>query len=105
MQKVTGFARIAFLSHAEGGRQSPPEPAPGKWLYRPIVVFEGHDLEEGTYSMGMCFDGPADASGVMWADIQYAVDEAPHDCVVLGAKFKAYEGGRLVAHGEVTGLR
>lgn len=103
--RMIGRALVKFLTQSQGGRKSPPVHMPGQWFYRPQAVFEGQQDEPGhpygQFGIGMRFGGPADENLVMHAEIQWAVDGAPHHLIVPGAKFKVYEGSKLVANGEV----
>lgn len=93
-------ARIRWLKPDEGGRPSPP-PGPD---YSTVARFEtlADRWPNEAWSIVLHISAPADAEGVMVADIRMlAGADAPTDLMSAGSRFDLFEGRRHVARGEV----
>jgi hypothetical protein len=94
------LAEVLFLSEAEGGRRSPPQPpwGEGRW-YMPHAVVEG--MAE---YLGVRFvDGPQVAAGEPGRFVLALMYHPRVDYSDLrpGVSFALSEGGRVVARGQV----
>lgn len=91
--------RLRWIAAADGGRSSPP-PGP---TYSTVARFEvlADRWPQEAWSIVLQIGGQADASGEMIADIRMLAHDAPRALLASGSRLDLYEGGRLVARGEV----
>jgi hypothetical protein len=92
--------RIRWLKPEEGGRPSPP-PGPE---YSTVARFEvlADRWPHEAWSIVLNISAPADADGLMVADIRMlAGEEAPKWLLSPGNRFELFEGKKHVASGEV----
>lgn len=101
----TAIASVQWLSHEDGGRQQPPtgEEPPVYWA---VVKFIDHDSSDGPPTNGWSLNvKKIELMGDVYnwrAEIEFRVEEAPHDLLALGSHFELYEGKKKVAIGEIT---
>ena len=96
---TTRLARITWRTPEEGGRRVPPS---GPRYIAP-ARFEGQAAGPEGAKWSLVVDPISHPPGsAEWvAEVRYLVDEAPHELLLLGARFELYEGKKCVAHGVI----
>lgn len=96
---TTRLARITWLTPEEGGRHQPPR---GPRYVAP-ARFEGQaaGVEGANWSLVVDLGSPPSGSADWIAEVRYLVDEAPHELLLVGARFELYEGKKCVARGVI----
>lgn len=94
---MTRLARITWLKPEEGGRRLLPSGP----RYSAPARFEGQAAGSEGANWSLVVDLMSHPSGSTdWiAEVRYLADEAPHELLLLDARFELYEGKRCVAHG------
>ncbi len=87
-------AIVKWLAIKDGGRI----PIPSGTRYSPLIEIEGMSKTEAWSSDFICTET---VDGEMVVEIGFLVEKAPEYLLTLGAKFKLYEGIKLVATGVV----
>lgn len=86
-------AIVQWILPEVGGRGMIPE---GRYIAP--AQFEGHD---GLWSLELHVNGPIEAGMSLWsADVWFLADTAPQDWLKPEARFRLFEGNRVVAVGQ-----
>lgn len=92
-------AKICWLPPEKGGRSIPPSGL----KYSTVACFE--DIKDKwpneAWSIVAEFNEPSDHALCTTVDFRFLVESAPEHLLYSGSKFELFEGGRLVATGEV----
>ncbi|MHB1422454.1 MAG: hypothetical protein ACYC3I_04495 [Gemmataceae bacterium] len=93
------LARITWLTPEEGGRRTPPSGP----RYSTPARFEGQAPGPEGANWSLVVDRMSQPLGSAdWiAEVRFLVDEAPHELLLLGARFELYEGKKCVARGVI----
>lgn len=96
---TTRLARITWLKPEEGGRRLPPSGP----RYSAPARFEGQTAGPEGANWSLVVDLKSHPpGGADWiAEVRYLVADAPHELLLLGARFELYEGKKCVARGVI----
>jgi len=95
--KKSVAAKIKWVSPEDGGKKNP---FPIGVKYGPIILFEGQDMEKGSWSAEIyVIEHIGDFASKI--QLSYLSPEAPFLYLKSGNKFKLYEGAKMIASGEI----
>lgn len=94
------FAKIHWLSAAEGGRKHPPQGP----HYSTVARFanQADKWPQEAWSLVAEFTEVRDDLFCREAEIRFLSADAPADLLQPGSQFELYEGRRVVARGEIV---
>jgi len=103
---ITKNAIVEWIPQAEGGRSKPPLGV-GIHPYAPEVRFLDDPWPPTGASWSLVIVKREQSStNARWnADVNFLVDEAPHDSLTEGREFELYEGNKCVARGKIRRVR
>lgn len=93
-------AQVVWLTPEQGGRSSPPS---GPRFVVPCRVEGVHapGAQGANWSLVLNLVSRPPGSADWIADVQFLVDQAPHELLGDGARFELYEGKKCIARGTV----